>query len=152
VTDSCCQKLKSVPAVDPDCLGPFGAFVLNTSFSGDGDFVAADGNKSCGDGKSATSCTVTQTCFFCGLLAGVGPSGWPFGRFIFLSSSRAVAPDTEIETSTHWIAGLGAWNVKSTPWARSAGFFEGAILLLSMSKMLSLVNILGDICAGLSVI
>jgi hypothetical protein len=46
------------------------------------------------------------------VLAGVGPSGWPFGHFIFLSLSWAVAPDTEIETSTPWLAGLSARSVK----------------------------------------
>jgi hypothetical protein len=85
-------------------------------------------------------------------LAGVGPSGWPFGRFMFLSSLWAVAPDTAIEMSTPWIAGLGARNVKSTPCARSTGIFKGTISLLSMSAMLTSVNTPADVCAGLSAI
>ena len=71
---------------------------------------------------------------------------------MFLSSLWAVAPDTAIEMSIPWIAGLGAQNVKSTLCARSTGIFKGMISLLSMSAKLTLVNTPADVCAGLSAI
>lgn len=58
----------------------------NTSFSVDtdsevGDSKVEEGNRSCGDGEPFTSGGVSRIRFFCGLLVGVGPSGWPLGRF-----------------------------------------------------------------------
>ena len=85
--DSWLQKCKSVPISGLTCFVVLCVAIPNTSFSfdddSDDDLVAADGNRSCGDGRSTMSSNSLHTRFFWGLLAGVGASGWPFERFIF---------------------------------------------------------------------